>query len=257
MTSFSVIIPTFNSDVTIESAIYSCLNQSLAPYEVIVIDDCSTDSTVQRVKDIMRRSESKTFVRLLSTRTNSGPATARNLGWNSASGDYIAFLDSDDLWHPKKLECINTVLTKYKQIQILGHCNSILRESIYLRRVLKSSLLVKNFSITPNLIFNKAIKERFDETMRYTEDHDLLLRIAKYYPIYHLNGANIPTILGRPPMTAGGLSGNRFRMRVGELYMYKKFLTRDIFSFLYLPLVVMIFFSKLIMEIFRFINKRV
>ena len=91
--------------------------------------------------------------------------------------------------------------------------------------------------------------------MRYTEDHDLLLRIADTYPIHQLIGAGIPTALGRRPMSAGGLSGNRSRMRLGELYMYKKFLMRDVASFSHLPLVAVIILAKLILEMLRAINK--
>ena len=105
------------------------------------------------------------------------------------------------------------------------------------------------------MIFKNEVKERFDENMHYTEDHDLLLRIAERYQVYKLVGAGIPTDLGRRPMTAGGLSGNRFLMRLGELYMYKKFLMKNLASFSYFPLVTLIIFSKLILEMLRFIYK--
>lgn len=255
ISSFSVVIPTFNSSSSIEFAIDSCLNQSLQPYEIIVIDDCSTDNTVHIVRDIQSRLECETVVRLLSTRCNSGPAAARNLGWNVAVGDYIAFLDSDDQWHPLKLECSHATLHKNIDIQVLGHCNGKSGTLIRLKQVSKLSILIKNFSITPNLILKNGIEERFDENMRYTEDHDLLLRIANTYPIHQLIGAGIPTILGRRPMTAGGLSGNRFRMRLGELYMYKKFLMRDVASFSYFPLIAAIVLAKLILEIPRVVNR--
>ena len=124
-----------------------------------------------------------------------------------------------------------------------------------LKQISRLSILIKNFCITPNLIFKNEVKERFDENMHYTEDHDLLLRIAERYQVYKLVGAGIPTDLGRRPMTAGGLSGNRFLMRLGELYMYKKFLMKNLASFSYFPLVTLIIFSKLILEMLRFIYK--
>ena len=253
--SFSVVIPAFNSALSIEFAIYSCLNQTLKPFEIIVIDDCSSDNTVHIVRDIQGRLACETLIRLLSTCCNSGPATARNLGWNVAIGDYIAFLDSDDQWHPLKLECIHAILHKNADIQVLGHCNGNSAKSTHLRQISRLSILIKNFSITPNLILKNEIDERFDENMRYTEDHDLLLRIADIYPIHQLIGAGIPTVLGRRPMTAGGLSGNRSRMRLGELYMYKKFLMRDVASFSHFPLIAVIILAKLILEMLRAINK--
>ena len=108
---------------------------------------------------------------------------------------------------------------------------------------------------TPNLIIKNDVVERFDGNMRYTEDHDLLLRISDKHLIYKLAGAGIPTVLGRRPMTAGGLSGNRTSMRRGEVYMYKKFLAKDVLSFLYFPLVGLIFFAKLVMEMLRSFNR--
>ena len=255
MSSFSVIIPAFNSALSIESAINSCLNQSLKPYEIIVIDDCSTDNTVNVVRDVQSRLECETPVRLLSTCYNSGAATARNLGWNVSVGDYIAFLDSDDQWHPLKLESIHAVLHKNVDIQVLGHCNKNSARPTSLRQMSRLSILIRNFSITPNLILKNDIEERFDENMRYTEDHDLLLRIANTHPIHQLVGAGIPTVLGRRPMTAGGLSGNRSRMRLGELYMYKKFLLRNVAAFSYFPLVAIIILAKLFLEMLRAFNK--
>jgi teichuronic acid biosynthesis glycosyltransferase TuaG len=251
MLSFTVIIPAYNSSKTIELAINSTINQSLPPKEVIVVDDCSTDDTVLKVKKIQFENKKNIIIKLLSTCSNSGPATARNLGWNNASGCYVAFLDSDDQWHSLKLARINQVLLKNLQIEVLGHCNTSLNESMHLTKISKLSILAKNFSITPNLIIKKIVKERFDEKMRYTEDHDLLLRISGNNILYYLSGAGIPTILGRSPLTAGGLSGNRFGMRLGELYMYKKFMCRDLLSFSKIPLILIIVILKLIMEFWR------
>ena len=255
MFSFSVIIPAFNSALSIESAINSCLNQSLKPYEIIVIDDCSTDDTVDVVREIQSRLECETLVRLLSTSYNSGAATARNLGWNISVGDYIAFLDSDDQWHPLKLERIHAVLHKNLDIQVLGHGNENSATQTSLIQISRLSILIRNFSITPNLILRNDIEERFDENMRYTEDHDLLLRIANTRPIHQLVGAGIPTVLGRRPLTAGGLSGNRSKMRLGEIYMYKKFLLRNLAAFFYFPLVAIIISAKLFLELLRVFNK--
>ena len=253
--SFSVLIPSFNSESSIESAIYSCLNQTLKPCEIIVIDDCSADQTVQIVHDIKSRQECKIPIRLLSTSSNSGPAVTRNLGWNNAIGDYITFLDSDDQWHPNKLECIHAILYKNYDIQVLCHCNRKAITKTNLRQISMLSILIKNFVLTPNLIIKHDVEERFDENMRYAEDHDLILRLAESFPVYELIGAGIPTALGRAPMTAGGLSGNRSMMRIGELYMYKKFLMKDLTSFFYFPLVILVILMKLILEILRSFNK--
>lgn len=98
----SVVMPAFNAARTIESSIQSVLSQTLRDLELLVVDDCSTDDTVQVVSK-MARDDCR--IRLIESQSNSGsPATPRNIGINNARGRYLAFLDSDDSWAPGKLE---------------------------------------------------------------------------------------------------------------------------------------------------------
>jgi glycosyltransferase involved in cell wall biosynthesis len=93
----SVVIPTYNSERTIRAAIDSALAQTIAPYEVIVLDDGSTDDTVSILQSYGSR------ITLL-RQENSGLASARNTLCEKAQGDLIAFLDHDDIWHARYLE---------------------------------------------------------------------------------------------------------------------------------------------------------
>ncbi|MGA2399050.1 MAG: glycosyltransferase family A protein [Steroidobacteraceae bacterium] len=94
-TSVSCVIPVFNGERFLPEAIESVLAQGLADMEIIVVDDGSTDGT----PDAAARFEKQViYVR----QDNAGPANARNHGIRRASGDFVAFLDSDDLWHPQK-----------------------------------------------------------------------------------------------------------------------------------------------------------
>ncbi|MEO6785538.1 MAG: glycosyltransferase family A protein, partial [Chthoniobacteraceae bacterium] len=90
---FSVVIPTFNRSAWLVAAIESVLAQTEPAFEIIVADDGSTDDTLA----VLRRYEGR--VKVL-TQRNAGPAAARNLGIGATTGDYVAFLDSDDLWFP-------------------------------------------------------------------------------------------------------------------------------------------------------------
>lgn len=92
----SCIVPVFNGARYIASALESILRQTYAPAEIIVVDDGSTDATA----DVLARYSNR--VRSL-RQQNAGPAAARNTGLNSARGEFVAFLDADDLWHPEKL----------------------------------------------------------------------------------------------------------------------------------------------------------
>ena len=98
MTTISIIIPTYNAGQYIEEALASVFAQSFQDFEVIIVDDGSTDDTAQRVKAL---SDSRI---LYVYKENQGPAIARNHGLNLVRGEYIAFLDVDDLWQPNKLE---------------------------------------------------------------------------------------------------------------------------------------------------------
>lgn len=95
---YSIIVPTYNRATTVENTLASCFAQSYENFEVVVVDDGSTDNTV----DVLRRIQDPRLV--VVTQENAGPAAARNHGMRTARGDYIAFLDSDDVWYPDFLQ---------------------------------------------------------------------------------------------------------------------------------------------------------
>jgi glycosyltransferase involved in cell wall biosynthesis len=106
MSLFSVIIPTYNRASLIAETLDSVFAQTFSDYEVIVVDDGSTDDTTQVLEAYVDR------VRLLRQATNKGPGAARNLGAAAAQGRYLAFLDSDDLWFPWTLQTYEQVITR-------------------------------------------------------------------------------------------------------------------------------------------------
>lgn len=99
MTVFSVIIPVYNAGAYIEQSLSSVFAQSFDDFEVIVVDDGSTDDTADRLNAFADQPALRYVYQ-----ANAGPAAARNAGLALAQGQFIAFLDSDDLWHPRKLE---------------------------------------------------------------------------------------------------------------------------------------------------------
>ena len=106
----SVIIPTFNAEKFIAETIRSVLTQSHSDFELIVIDDCSTDNTVNIVREINDHDARLTLVEL--SESYGGPAGPRNIGVSKAIGEWICFLDADDLWHPSKLSIQLKLLEK-------------------------------------------------------------------------------------------------------------------------------------------------
>ncbi|MGB5144047.1 MAG: glycosyltransferase family 2 protein [Shewanella indica] len=98
----SIVIPLYNAENYIEETLLSIANQAYSNYEVIVVDNASTDSSLDVVNKI---AEKLNNITVISCSSNSGgPAKPRNLGIEAANGKYVAFLDSDDVWYPDKLE---------------------------------------------------------------------------------------------------------------------------------------------------------
>jgi len=223
---FSIVIPMFNASEYIVKTLESCVEQSYLPKEIIVVDDRSSDNSVAVLQEWKENYEGTVEIVLKCLEVNSGPSKARNRGWDLASGEYVAFLDADDRFLDNKLEVIHRILEDNKEIVLLGHGYSLAEQEQNTRSNLKKistkDLLLKNLTTTPSVIVKRNIEERFDENMRYTEDHDLWLRITqKYDETYFLD--TVLTIIDRPVRAEGGQSSNLWAMRKGEILMYKKF----------------------------------
>ncbi len=184
----SVIIPTYNRAHLVKDAINSALQQTYKNVEVIVIDDGSTDNT----KEILAKYGNK--INYL-YKENGGCSSARNLGVSKARGEYIAFLDSDDLWYPEKIEKQTAVIkmTNYNivmsDIEFVDKDNNHLSFS-NLREVIKKDgdimkyLLYRPYITCSYMLIKKTVFSKvgiFDETFKTAEDLDMLLRICSEY----------------------------------------------------------------------------
>jgi|SRR5215217_4398271 len=218
--TFSVVIPVYNAAATIIGTLQSVLDQRLAAYEIIIVNDCSTDDTEAL---LMRHFADR--ITYFALKENSGPSHARNTGINKATGSHIVFQDADDVWHPDKLKLMEMVLLQDPSIRFLFHDYTV-RElpavvtasELKLVRVSFAKLLVRNIIATPCTVINRADMLPFDESMSYTEDYDLFLRLAYKTGVYHV--PVVLTRLNRPVLSAGGQSSNRWKMRQGELMAY-------------------------------------
>ncbi|RMG23518.1 MAG: glycosyltransferase family 2 protein, partial [Methanobacteriota archaeon] len=102
----TAIVPCYCCSDTIERAFYSVVNQTVLPKEVILVDDASPDHgrTLSILHGLKQKFNETLDIRILAFEKNQGPASARNAGWEAATQPFIAFLDADDSWHPRKLE---------------------------------------------------------------------------------------------------------------------------------------------------------
>lgn len=182
----SVIIPTYNRSNLVCEATDSVLNQTYKNYEIIVVDDGSTDNT----KRVLEKYDSK--VRYI-YQNNKGCAEARNVGIKIAKGKYIAFLDSDDIWLPKKLELQMEFFNNNCYAEFL-YTNGFIQDlqkydmKPYYNDTFKPSagnvlpkLFLGNFIITSSVILKKELFDKagyFDELIIKCEDYNMWLRLA-------------------------------------------------------------------------------
>ena len=185
----SVIIPSYNRCQQLKEAIESVLAQDFEDSELIVVDDGSTDNTPKLLADY---GEKLMAIR----RNNGGVSAARNTGIVAASGELIAFLDSDDLWLPKKLSVQTEFFRQHPDALICQTEEIWIRNGIRVnpkRKHKKPSGMIFEPSLALCLVSPSAVMIRkrlfdkvgiFDENLPACEDYDLWLRIAHHYPIY-------------------------------------------------------------------------
>ena len=116
MPKISIVTPAYNCEKYLEEAVNSVLAQSFEDWELLIIDDCSKDATWLRMQTLAKKDDR---IRIFQNRHNSGSAATRNNGIRQAKGEWIAFLDSDDLWRPEKLQRQMSVLRKHPDAAFL------------------------------------------------------------------------------------------------------------------------------------------
>jgi GT2 family glycosyltransferase len=189
MPTISVIIPAYNAERTILETIASVQKQTFLDLEIIAIDDGSTDKTAELLKGVTDE-RLKIFYY-----ENSGVATARNRGISKAAGEFIAFLDADDLWTPDKLELQLTALQQHPEAGVAYSWNYFFvdgkeeifsGESFYFEGNVYPQLLVQNFLANGSnpLIRSKIVESvgKFDPTFPHCADWDFYLRLAAICP---------------------------------------------------------------------------
>lgn len=186
----SVVIPAYNCEGYIGEAVESVLNQTVPAHEVIVVDDGSTDGTGEILERFRPR------IRVIS-RPNAGPSAARNAGVAAATGHWVGFLDSDDVWLPSKLErqlAVGrdpSVAVVYSNRFNIGNRGSIPEiqseiQRMYSGDVFEDLMLLGNHITNSSVIIRAAVfreLDGFDEQLPPAEDWDLWIRVAETYRI--------------------------------------------------------------------------
>jgi len=182
--SVSIVIPTHNRWPMLGEAVDSVLAQTASDHELIVVDDGSTDETARRLQDYGQRLT-------VLAQNRRGVAAARNLGVSRSAGRYLAFLDSDDLWHPQKLQRQLDFMQQNPDVEICQTEEIWIRNGVRVnprRRHRKFSGDIFRHSLELCLVSPSAVMMRrelldrvggFDESFPVCEDYDLWLRISK------------------------------------------------------------------------------
>lgn len=226
----TVVIPAYNAEGSISSCIASVLDQSQPQYitELIVVNDGSTDRTSSIVGELI--ANSKTSIKIvIINQENKGVSAARNTGIKSSTGEWIAFLDSDDQWRKDKIELSIDAIREHPEVRTLGSNRlSFMRtqgekidDGLY--KLSTRDQLWSPWPTTSSLIIKRDIINEvgmFDETRTHAEDVDLLLRITPKYGVHYLYE---PLLIFASKASYGdsGLSANMRKMHLGSLQNVK------------------------------------
>ncbi len=227
----SVLVPSYNSASTLAAAVYSVFDQTFADYEILVIDDGSTDNTRDVVERLEKEKPGK--IRYI-YQENRGLAAARNTGIRESRGEFLALLDADDHWLPERLERGVAAMEQNERTGLV-HANinwmdakgriqetaprdlrslsGNMFENIYLR---------KAHVACPTVLLRKSCCDSvgmFDENLARLgcEDRELWLRVAKTFDVVYLND-----VLANYRVSAGSMSRDRSKMMEARMYVIDK-----------------------------------
>lgn len=233
----TVVIPCFRCRDTIFRAVESVARQSARPLEVILVDDHSADATLQTL-ELIANQYPKDWIKVIALEQNGGPGSARNAGWVAAQGEYVAFLDADDAWHPKKLELQYSWMHAHPEVALTGHgtmrlkADEILDAPIGLlsgHPITARKLLLSNRFPARSVMVRKDIPFRFSPGKRHSEDYLLWLQIVlNGLPAQYLNA--VLAFSYKADFGGAGLSAHLWKHEKGELATYRQLLRENLIS---------------------------
>ena len=219
----SIIMPTYNSVKYVLESVSSVIDQTYINWELIIVDDASNDSTVLSLKEISRQDER---IKIIYLDVNSGSAVSRNTGIKLAKGDFIAFLDSDDIWLPNKLEkqinfmLLNNVDFSYSAYQKSNEEGDVLGDVNVPAKVSYEDLLkVCSIGCLTAIYDVRRLGKIYMPLIRRRQDLGLWLRILRKVPFAY--GLNEP--LAQYRVRSDSISANK---KIAAQYTWR--LYRDI-----------------------------
>ena len=220
----SIIIPCYNSEKYIQQTIQSVQNQTYKNWEMIIVDDCSTDRTCEIVKKI---SMMDSRIKLICQKENLGAAKARNLSTMKATGRFIAYLDADDIWLPEKLEKQVAFMEQNKigfscaSYEVIDDDNNRLNKEVHmLPKVDYVGFLTNNLLQTVGIMVDTTIVDKNNLIMpdiRRRQDAATWLQILKAgHECYGMD-----EVLAQYRRANNSLSSNKFKAVKGIWFLYR------------------------------------
>ena len=230
----SVIIPAYNAAGYIRQAVSSVLNQTLPELiEILIVDDCSDDETVQTIKELAPDAEKGVFLNenrylcYFCNEENKGVAFTRNVGVSKACGEYVAFLDSDDWWDPEKLEKqIQVLEQKGEEIclcftgrELMDADGQSLQKSVPVPKCVSfRDMLKTNYVTCSSVVLKREVAVAYPMTNdEYCEDYICWMRILKVGG----NAAGINEPLVKYRMVKGSKSNNKWKAASNHYHSLK------------------------------------
>jgi glycosyltransferase involved in cell wall biosynthesis len=234
----SVVVPMYNSENTIIRTLDSVKAQTALDriLEIIIINDGSTDNSLNEVKKYKKNNSLPINI---IDKENEGVSASRNLGMEKSTGNWIAFLDSDDEWIPKKIEIQTDLIGGNSNIDFLGgntdngEFKILFKKIDHLYKATVFDMCIRSFPQPSTVIFKKEIFENiggFDENQSYCEDANYFIKICNKYNVYHYPKQLIIFDGGKFSYGASGLSSNLKKMHEGTLKNIKEFKDLSIIS---------------------------
>jgi glycosyltransferase involved in cell wall biosynthesis len=228
----SVVIPCFKCADTIARAVNSISSQTFLPKEVILVEDNSEDHTLETLYTL-KNTYSPEWITVIPLSKNIGAGEARNAGWDIAIGQYIAFLDADDIWHPRKIDIQYRWMKKHPDVILTGHRSLQIAENtleayqastikeIHFKKIKKYHALLSNPVSTRSAIIKREIKQRFPYKKRFSEDYQLWLDVICEKKHVYTSDLTLGYSF-KAPYGEKGLSSKLWEMQKGEINTYKQ-----------------------------------
>lgn len=202
MPHFTVIIPLYNKENFVENTLKSSINQTFSDYEVLIVDDCSTDGSVAKIQPYLSDK-----IRVISHAKNSGLSASRNTGIRNAAAQFVTFLDADDTWKPTLLETFYNMMQQFPEeaifatnyVEVYENGEIILPKNSTSDLKPNATLLIKDFFkrnkqqgffIHSGICLDKKVYDKvgfYDETINFAEDLDFNIRAFNAYNLVYCN----------------------------------------------------------------------